>query len=438
MRNEIIHYLRHLTKKEKEHCIKSIEECLQDVKDEDHDVIYQEETKNCFEREVLTKYDLFHKQNFFIYKISKHIVEILMTTSNFLIYGGYLRDNILHDHMASKFYTRDSYPFLLNSSESFAYYNDPKIDGDTSMRTLVPKDIDIVFHTFDDFTDFEKKLKAKGYKIMTKFAENDGKYFVDDPKDTLAQKERRKLFVTSNIGINDLSQYDAKLISKDYVSCTVILDITICDKYVPASDFLCNSLLLTSKGFIFRDHICAVERNFFYENVTTAIKDHEIDTMTLKEIQRQIACMEAVISKKDYGCPRIDKHRMQKMITKGWQLIYRNPLGCLSQIKEKDEVDICMICRDDFEEVSNVPGFDRLYDGVKFDCCQCGYHPKCLTKLFERNSPNLLADHATRYVYKCIQCSQKSIHIYDYNDMISYLVNMDFAFRQVKEIDDVF
>lgn len=429
MKKEFTRYLWSLTKKEKEGCIKDMEECLENLKQGNDSVLHQEVSD--VDRETLTKYNLFEKKNYFTYKMSKHIVDIILTLDDFILYGGYLRDNILHDNMASTFHTKECFPFFLSPVDIFDLYNDPKVDSNTSMRTLVPKDIDVVFHTFESYVEFERKLKSKGYHYFVKLAEDHGKYFIDD-NDKHLQKDRRKLLVSSNIGIRDLHRYDTKLISKEYITTTIVIDVTICKDYVPSSDFLCNSLQLTSRGFIFKDHISNVERGFYYQNVSGVIKEHENDTNLLTEIHDQIVKMEAVIQRRDYACPRIDKHRMIKMIVKGWKLIFKNLTGCLSQIVQEDDIDMCMICRDEFHVVNDVPGFQLLHDGVKFSCCQCGYHPKCLAKLFEKPSSNLIYGHQ-KYVYKCIQCSRISIHIGDHNDLLSYLINMDYAFREIFE-----
>ena len=130
-------HLHKLTKKEHKDAVKSIEDFLYTLKEEEEEE-EDEEDQEEVDRDVLTKYNLFQDKNFFIYKINKHIVDILMTTKDFVIYGGYLRDNILHDYMASMFYEND---VLLAAHDRWNYYNDPKVDSRTSMRTLVPKDI---------------------------------------------------------------------------------------------------------------------------------------------------------------------------------------------------------------------------------------------------------------------------------------------------------
>jgi hypothetical protein len=418
-------HLHKLTKKEHKDAVKQLQDLLYTLKEEEEDEEEEEEDEEKEEeldREVLSKYNLFEDKNFYIYKIYKHIVDILMTTKDFIIYGGYLRDNILHDYMASIFYENDILlPTFDSDADKFLFYNDPKVDPKTSLRTLVPKDIDIVFLSLEAYTIFEDKLKAKCYIIKTKIEDP----YHDDPnKDTDTQ--RLKIFISSNAGVTFLLSCDPKLIAKEYASVVITIDVTISNVYVPTSDFLCNSLMITSNGFVWKDP-------FVYQNVTSAIGivNHKVEF--LKEIQSQIHNMEAVCYQKDYSGPvYVQKHRMEKMVRKGWRIIFKNSKGCLTQINQAQEIDVCMVCREEFKEINNVPGFSKLYDGVAFGCCKCGYHPRCLAKLLENNS---LYVHLVSYfhAYKCIQCSKYGIVVDAMSDLLNFLINLEYAFRIVLE-----
>ena len=410
-------HLHKLTKKEHKDAVKSIEDFLYTLKEEEEEE--DEEDQEEVDRDVLTKYNLFQDKNFFIYKINKHIVDILMTTKDFVIYGGYLRDNILHHYMASMFYEND---VLLAAHDRWNYYNDPKVDSRTSMRTLVPKDIDIVFQSLEAYTIFEEKLKEKCYIIKTKIEDP----YHDQDKDRHTT-QRLKIFISSNAGVTFLSSCDPRLICKEYASVVVTIDVTISSTYTPTSDFLCNSLMLTSHGFIWKD--------FVYQSVTSSIEIVDKKVSFLKEIERQIRNMEAVSYQTDCSGPvHVQKHRMEKMVKKGWRIIFENSKGRLSQITQEQEIEVCMVCREDFKEVNNVPGYSKLYDGVAFGCCKCGYHPRCLTKLLENSS---LYVHLVAYyhAYKCIQCSKYSIGVNVMSDLMNFLINLEYAFRVVLDAE---
>jgi hypothetical protein len=316
--------------------------------------------------------------------------------------------------MATKFYEGEN---TLFEADNFVFYNDPKISPDSSMRTLVPKDIDIVFQSLEAYTIFEEKLHAKCYIVKT---------IIKDPYDGNKDDntKRLKIFVSSNPGINFLLCCDSKLINKDFASVVIVIDVTITATDIPPmSDFLCNSLMLTSKGFVWW-------QDFIYQNVTSSISMMNDNVSKLTEIERQIHKMEAVSYQANYSGPKhVQKHRMEKMVKKGWRIIFENNKGRLSQITQEQEIEVCMVCREDFKEINHVPGFSKLYDGVAFDCCKCGYHPRCLVNLLENdNYVHLVAYY---HAYKCIQCSKYSIGVGVMSDLINFLINLEYAFRVV-------
>ena len=60
-------------------------------------------------RKVLNDYKLFQDPNYYRYILSKRIVDaVLSVSADAVVYGGYIRDNILHQHMSKSFYSRYS------------------------------------------------------------------------------------------------------------------------------------------------------------------------------------------------------------------------------------------------------------------------------------------------------------------------------------------
>jgi hypothetical protein len=347
------------------------------------------------ERKILDRYDLFRKQNYFKHFLYKILCDVLLSAGKGYIYGGLIRDNILHDYMAEQFYEK-------NYGSTFDVYNDPKIDKETSLRTLVPTDIDVLFHTHQNYEYFLTKIRLLGY-IINYGSSEDG-YITPQKEGELCS--RFKLEITSNVGIRDLNSDNPRFIDKDFVSLFIIVDVTIAGVYVPSYDFLCNSLILSRDGFVFREaHV--------FDSVKSFIKDKETHLEHVKAIEEQIHRMEAVIMSEHFNTSPVPlKHRVLKMVRKGWLIKYVDShRSDRFLVQRDDDEDCCIVCREKFTEVADVPGMHKLYDGFKFSCCSAVYHPVCLIELLKKSRHGIRVD--TNFLrYQCIQCSEFSMKFF--------------------------
>jgi len=418
-----------LTKSEKKKFIQEMKTKLEEMekKEEKEE---EEEDDEQYERTNLDKFDLFQKKNYYIHILSKRICDILfsLTSVRAYIYGGFIRDNILHDYMAKQFYERT----LFDDHELFEKYNDPKVDCETSFRTLVPKDIDMRFFSQRDYRMFLESVKSEGYhvhaytvssdKYKTPKKKNDDSDREEDEEQTIV---KYKMEIKSNLPLQDLYMANTRLIDKEFATTSVIVDVTISEKRNTA-DFLCNSVQMSRYGFSVHD-----ERTFF-GSVKDLIMEqkHEMEMMGL--IEDQIHTMEAAVF-----CPLHisipDRHRIMKMVKKGWKIkvIAIRELAFLTQITaEDDNEEHCIICHEKFKTMSVVPGVHTLLDGVKFSCCSASYHCYCLGELLNKNTHTILSRDKSSVTYKCVQCSQQKMSFYNQN-MIEFLTELDSVFHEV-------
>lgn len=370
----------------------------------------KEEQEKYDERKNLNRYKLFFKKNYYIHLMSKNICNFILSVSpNAYVYGGFIRDNILHDFTARKYYEN-------NENEPFEKYNDPKFDKETSLRTLVPSDIDVIFKDMNDYLKFTKLLLHNDFSFINIGSlGNDDKYKTPGKKNYDDNLVKFKIEVKNNESLQKLKwrNTDYRFLNIDFANTVVTVDITISENYYPSFDFLCNSLIISKDGFIFRDD------SFYFDSVGDMINANKTQSLLVSEIENQIQNMESVIESKNYSVNSPAKYRVIKMLRKGWRLKYKNPSGLISQLSNKDNEECCILCRDKFNEVANVPGVHRLFDGLKIDCCLCGYHPKCLLQILENtNYVHKIMEDVV--YYKCIQCSKVSIK-FSKSDMNEFL-----------------
>lgn len=353
----------------------------------------EKEQDDSNDRKIFDRYQLFIKQNYYKHHLTRTMCDILLSSGNAYIYGGLLRDNILHDYMALKFYDKEL-------GDEFEDYNNPRIDKETSLRTLVPQDIDVIFHSVQNYEQFLTKVKLLGFIV------SDG-MFVDAYKtpNKVDICSRIKLEVRSNVGIQDLKGENRRFIDIDFTSVFITIDVTISNVYIPSYDFMCNSLILSQDGFMFRGS------NIFM-SVKQFITNKEIELKRVKTIEEQIHKMEAVIISDDFNtCPVPLKHRVLKMVKKGWIIKYVNPLSDQFISQRDNNEDCCILCRNEFKEVANVPGMHKLYDGIKFSCCSAVYHPLCLIELLKKSRHCIRID--KNFIrYQCIQCANISLKFF--------------------------
>ena len=96
-------------------------------------------------------------------KIKHHMlckIQNFLIENGFCIYGGYVRDTIIHDYYAKKFYKK------MDVYADTKLYSDENFLPDYKGRLVVPKDIDCFFNgTTKDVIECIQKLTKKGFEV---------------------------------------------------------------------------------------------------------------------------------------------------------------------------------------------------------------------------------------------------------------------------------
>lgn len=93
------------------------------------------------------------------YKMMLRVVSILLERG-VVIFGGYVRDKLIHDHHAEAFYEK---------SQSGKKYNDPLFDPDTVLRLMVPKDIDAFLKGGEtEVAELLEDIRKEGFRVSTR------------------------------------------------------------------------------------------------------------------------------------------------------------------------------------------------------------------------------------------------------------------------------
>jgi hypothetical protein len=357
-----------------------------------------------YERSNFKDFRLFEKENYYLHLLYKMICRIVFQT-NGQIYGGFVRDNFLHDYMADEFY-------MNNDDDSWENYNNPKVDIKTCFRTLVPRDIDIMFRSYEEYLIFKEKLESGGFIIRTLNYENKYKTPIrlttENKQDEKREEiDRIKLVVRNNYKIQEIPSH--RLMDVDFAKTDVLIDVSISKTNTVDFDFLCNSLAFDKNGLIVHTYNSSTTEEIpDFSTVNSLFMKKEYELSQIKTIQAQIQKMEAVVYSSRGIIITPDRHRFLKMMIKGWKfkLIFPNIYDevkedYLTQISVEDDIHCCIICHEDFKVTFSVPGVHRLMDGMKFNCCSASYHVNCFTELLDKHYEN---DDVISF--KCVQCSQ--------------------------------
>ena len=421
-------YMSTLTQDERKDYIKGMNETLKTLAEEFK--TSSESDKPSLARKNLDHYGLFHKHNYYKYFLSKRIIEALLSTSaDTIIYGGYVRDNLFHDHMASLFYTR--YMKIEGTDDDkyslFDDYNNPTIDEASVFRTLVPQDIDVVFSRQRDYDLFVLSLQSMNFKMeyccKCEIYTND-----------TTSKTRFKIKIYGDFPLQYL-KCRPRLFTQEFLESSVVVDVTIdMNPTLSDKDFKCNSLKMNINGFV-GDHIPSA---LFYDSVNERCALQKSTFDSAMEIKSQISKMEAHCFYR-FGVLIVPHHhRIEKMFKKGYRLVIESGKTELQQRFEQiinGCDDCCSLCREDLEEIANVPGMHTLYNGVRFNCCSAVYHPKCLKGIF-RASRDMLFITDTTASYRCIQCRQISFDHIEVSNWERLLSSVDRCWIKEKEEEE--
>jgi hypothetical protein len=289
------------------------------------------------------------------------------------IFGGYVRDSIIHDHYATLFYE--------TADVDTTQYANVKYLPQTSKRTLIPNDIDCFMLT-SQIPSFKQALENKLLHVIDQGCYDANFYFKDIPP----HLKHTKLKVTFAINTIVRPVIDP---AKYAINIDIIHShIGNLEPPFGCVDFECNSLVLMPSNDY---HIS----KFLSSGMSPMDK--------LKRTQEIVSNIIKKETKLIY--PNVSNHRICHMLQKGWKITSSNieivdPTHSPNMEEHKNET--CFVCLEAFTE--------RTY--AKFLCCNARMHGKCLHDLFKKT-----------FLDKCPMCREPKIIKTDDIKISQYLIN---------------
>jgi hypothetical protein len=288
-----------------------------------------------------------------------------------IIFGGFVRDTIIHDHNAMQYYEVSNNNYL---------YTNPHYLSKCFDRTIIPHDIDCNI-PHDRFNDFATELTKKKIVAETIFVRDPHKYLphIRIQDDTL--RHVRMMLKLDMTRVNKvLNELPIDIRTKDFKVPTIYVDIIVSSKhyeepFLGVPDFECNGLYLTSHGICLTDFVSS--KKDVYRN----------------EVEKQRIIKDIIEKKAMYLAPDPDSEtsseilikRISKLLKNGW--ILQDDI--LTTVREKYDGH-CIICHGKFKEVH-----------FKLHCCDGRYHGQCLQDALTKG-PN-----AMRLTNECCLCKSE-------------------------------
>lgn len=331
----------------------------------------------------------------------------LLIESGAGIYGGFVRDYLIHKYGSSSFYY-----FMINTSSYLCeniplFYCNEKFHPESYQnRNTISADIDTVMN-MKRFEYFLSTLNSFNIKYDYTIFNNFKKYiYIIDNQHQISKYIRLKIFIDNPFDINNLETFSNfkslgnNISFKKYATSVIHIDILICNDDISVkdtlenitsnSDFYCNSLYILNNRLSISERISKNLKVFSF-GIDTLYQDNirrnldiflkkKIYTLEVIEIvkkqifERKAVCLN-LSQKKDY--------RMTKIKSKGFTILVNHNI--FEYIFCKDE--ICLLCRSDTFE-----GGDKV---IKFKCCNSFYHEECLIEYVKKIE-----------IKKCFLCSK--------------------------------
>mgnify|MGYP006268626351 CR=1 FL=1 len=266
------------------------------------------------------------------YVMMKELVDLVIKNDG-EVYGGYVRDFILHEYKSTQF-------FKENKTATSVEFNDKTFSPHTLDRLLVPNDIDVHFKKFSDYRKFRLALRPKCFKART--IKNNNSYTV----------RQMTLDIHASFTPKDLGEVSSLIrnrFSPVELPFSVKMDVNISATENPPYndlDFECNGLVMNSRGV----ELCQnLSSQYNYEGRFRTLMRIIEDTRS--KIARVVT---------------LKGSRWDKMSDRpGWTLIG------LNIEKHPIEGTECLLCHEDV-------GSDEAY---KFSCCSATYHLDCMVDI---------------------------------------------------------
>ena len=288
-----------------------------------------------------------------------------------VVFGGAVRDLIIHNHAASSFYDKVG-KGLYNDSD----YNDFYVDPETRDRFILPQDIDVVFYSKTDLRKFKETLARSGFVIINESTPHSPSYyFANFPEGWLHSKwvvtiKLHELLV-NHTRTADIPTYEVDVIFPDPTT-SVVVNHNMLPPFGVA-DFECNALAIVK---VHGQEMFTIDNKFLSVLGSSGLSRQ----VTIERITKDIIAKKAIF----IGCDGME-NRIRKMIYRNYaiqtdiinvsyspQELPSFPPPMVVKSEDDTKADVCLIC---FDEVKS--------DYVGLKCCKGKYHPKCLKQVIE-------------------------------------------------------
>lgn len=263
-----------------------------------------------------------------------------------IIFGGYVRDKILHNHAAKIFYDT-------HAETDHREYDDASFDPDTIDRLVVPKDIDVfAYGTLDDVTNEIREVAHELHLDISDRGEAKMYLDADDVKRCMFRLSTYSYVGMPTIGFNvDFLYSMNKSIVPPFFRC----------------DMTCNALLLKNTGLFLSHHF-----DVKYSTDIVSMEFYKADIMrdivakTTKSLDVHILPGDDPMEKKYRHVREVLSYRLLKMISRGWK-VSNVEYNCV-----KDTSDDCIICQSHAEK-------DAVTGLLPVECkyCKAVMHASC-------------------------------------------------------------
>lgn len=329
--------------------------------------------------------------SFNAYKLRQQ-VEGIITSCGGIIFGGHVRDVVLHDTHAAEYYKE-------SGDDGAKMYEDASFMPQYGGRLVISSDIDcyMIAHSIESFMD---QLRDENLSVQVVFEREDAKQYIptlDVPHGVL----RHVRLSVSSLGmkvvkyirelVNEgLSESARTLVSREVnefvcslhrasLACpTLFLDVFVADcrnfyAMCPpfgTVDFECNGLILTASGITLSPSLfpgmSPLQRNEVLQRIIDDIKN----------------------KRASYVNTDMPDDRVAKMCKKGWSIVLKH---VHVNAERPADADVCIFCHDEVRS-----------QHFKLKCCNAIYHKDCLVKVL-----------SSEYGDKCIMCKRKTLAYMD-------------------------
>ncbi len=306
------------------------------------------------------------------YILENTILKFLIN-KNFTIFGGAVRDMIIHDEYSTRFYD--------DESKDRKLFDDPLYDKETIGRLVVPNDIDAFF----------VGTKEEVSKIVNELCDKERLRFSNNGN------AGYPLNIFGNSDEIKLKRYTFYIPANSYIGVSIEMNVDIVytslKNILPPfkiADLKCNCLLQDQTGIRLSNHtgvyaMDALSGTYKAKKIEIGIINDIINFKTqlchpniLNELDDEPSFGEKEI---DFRFRRI--YRLLNMIERGWTITDEIDIDIEVYVEESNEDTIvCLVCQENIQL-----NFDDIC--IKLKCCGCIIHKQCFlnyvkTELNER------------------------------------------------------